>query len=98
MWHTCFYPQSETFFFTTRYSSNFLAALGGLSGRLQHHVENIVLTFVWKDDPFCPSLMQSPLLQTRIIGDVNIGCYLCQILYPQLYDENNIDNIGCYLY
>ena len=28
---------------------NFLAAMGGLSGRPQHHVEKIVLTFVWKD-------------------------------------------------
>jgi len=68
---------------------NFLAVTGGLGGRLQHNVEKLVLTFVWKEDLFSPSLMMSPLLQTRIIGDANIGRHLCRILCPQLYDEDN---------
>merc|ERR1712002_189361 len=73
--------------------SGYLAATGGWSGRLQHKVEKLVFTFVWKENPFCPSVMQSPLLQTKIIGDANIGRYLCRILSPQLYNENNIDQI-----
>lgn len=73
--------------------SNYLSATGGWSGRLQHNVEKVIFTFVWKENPFCPSVMQSPLLQTRIIGDANIGRYLCRILSPQLYNENNIDQI-----
>jgi len=73
---------------------NYLAAMGGLSGRIQQHVEKVVLTFIWKYDPFCPYLMQSPLRQTKIIGDANIGRYLCRILCPNIYNENNVEQIA----
>lgn len=70
---------------------DFLAVSGGLGGRLQHDVEKLVFTFLWKDEPFCPSLMISTQLQTKIIGDANIGRHLCRILCPQLYNEDDID-------
>ena len=40
-------------------------------------------------DPFSPSLMFSPLHQTRIYGDDNIGRYLCRVLHPDFYNDND---------
>jgi len=71
--------------------SHLLAATGGLSGRVHHQIEKLIFTFIWKQDVFAPSLMHSPRLQTRIMGDTNIARYLCRLFCPQLYDESNID-------
>jgi len=70
---------------------NFLAISGGLGSRLQHDVEKLVFTFLWKEEQFCPSLMLSTRLQSKITGDANIGRHLCRILCPQLYNEDDLD-------
>ena len=38
--------------------------------------------------------MYSPVLQTKIIGDVNIARYLTRFLLLDLYDENNTEVVG----
>lgn len=68
------------------------AYMGEARGRIQENVDKIVFTYVWKDDLFTPSVMQSPLRQAKIVGDANVGRYLCRLLCPQLYDESNIEN------
>ncbi|XP_057311430.1 aminoacyl tRNA synthase complex-interacting multifunctional protein 2-like [Hydractinia symbiolongicarpus] len=67
-----------------------LDVTGGLSGRTNVTVEKIVITFVWKNDPFCPSVMYSPTLQTRITGDANIARFLCRTLSPHLYNDDDL--------
>jgi len=69
------------------------AITGGLGGRIQHVVEQLVFTFMWKEDPVSPALMHSPKLQTRIVGDANIARYLCRFLCPMLYNEDNIEAV-----
>lgn len=69
---------------------NYLAITGGLGSRLQHDVDQLVFSFMWKDDPLCPSLMHDPKLQTRVVGDANIARYLARLLAPQLYNEDNV--------
>lgn len=66
--------------------------MGAVRGRTQVNVEKVVFTYVWKEDLLTPSVMQSPLRQAKIVGDANVGRFLCRMLCPQLYDESNIDN------
>jgi len=70
---------------------HYFAITGGVTGRIQHSVDQLVFTFMWKEEAVCPSLMHSPKLQTRIVGDANIARYLCRILCPALYEEDNMD-------
>jgi len=72
---------------------NYLAVTGGLGGRIQHSIDKLVFTFQWKGDALCPSLMDSPREQTRIVGDANIARYLCRILLPHLYNEDDVENV-----
>lgn len=51
-------------------------------------------TFIFKEDPFTPNVMYSPISQTKIIGDVNIARYLCRFLVPNLYDENDLNSVA----
>jgi len=68
---------------------------GALNGRLGTSTKaKVFLTFLIKDVPFCPSVMYSPVLQTKIIGDVNIARYLTRFLLSDLYDENNAEVVG----
>lgn len=77
-------------------SKDVLSPFGGLlTGRLgTTATSKVYFTFMFKDEPFCPSVMYSPLLQTRIIGDVNVARYLCRFLVPDLYDENDMDVVA----
>lgn len=72
---------------------HYFAVTGGLNGRIQCAVEQLVFTFMWKEDPICPALMHSPQLQTRIVGDANIARYLCRVLCPSLYNEDDINAV-----
>lgn len=72
---------------------NYFAITGGLNGRIGCVVEQLVFTFMWKDNAVCPALMHSPKLQTRIVGDANIARYLCRLLCPLLYNEDDIDAV-----
>lgn len=60
------------------------------SGNLSRTDADVVLTFIWKKDNFLPSLMFSPLHQTRIYGDAAIARYLCRTLAPTLFDESDV--------
>jgi len=73
--------------------AHYFAVTGGLNGRIQCSVEQLVFTFMWKEDAVCPALMHSPQLQTRIVGDANIARYLCRFLCPLLYNEDDIDTV-----
>merc|ERR1719193_1584449 len=71
----------------------YFSVTGGLNGRIRCAVEQLVFTFMWKEDAVCPALMHSPKLQTRIVGDANVARYLCRILAPLLYNEDDIDAV-----
>lgn len=70
---------------------DFLAATGGSRGRIDINVDKIVFSFVWKEELFSPSLMVSSHNQTKIRGDGNIGRYLCRMLCPSLYPEEDAE-------
>jgi len=38
--------------------------------------------------------MYSPILQTRIIGDINIARYISRFLLPDLYEENSAEVVA----
>jgi len=68
---------------------------GELTGRLRTSTTaKVYLTIMIKDVPFCPSVMYSAMLQTRIIGDTNIARFLTRFLVPDLYDENNMESVS----
>jgi len=73
--------------------AHYFAVTGGLNGRIQCSVEQLIFTFMWKEDAVCPALMHSPKLQTRIVGDANIARYLCRFLCPLLYNEDDLDAV-----
>lgn len=65
------------------------------TGRLKTSTKaKVHFTFIFKEDPFTPNVMFSPISQTKIIGDVNIARYLCRFLVPDLYDEKDVNSVS----
>jgi len=92
--HTAMIAQKHSSL-VTDVPENYLAVTNGLGSRLQHTVDKLAFTFVWKaSDPFTPSLMHSPSIQTRVMGDANIARYLARLLVPQLYNEDDVAGVA----
>jgi len=93
--HTAMIAQKHSSLVAEDVPENYLDVTNGLGSRLQHTVDKLALTFVWKaTDPFTPSLMHAPSIQTRVMGDANIARYLARILVPQLYDEDDVAGVA----